>query len=42
MSVSLWKWTPECDNITCCGDCDLCSHEQEDSDGTGQQVETKV
>ena len=24
MSVSKWKWTPECDRGICVGDCDLC------------------
>ena len=24
MSVSKWKWTPECDKGICVGDCDLC------------------
>ena len=24
MSVSKWRWTPECDKGICVGDCDLC------------------
>ena len=24
MSVSLWRWTEDCDNQYCPGDCDLC------------------
>ena len=24
MSVSRWRWTPECDKGICIGDCDLC------------------
>ena len=24
MSVSKWRWTPECDRGICVGDCDLC------------------
>ena len=30
MSVSLWKWTEECDKRACCGDCDNCSYEDAD------------
>ena len=29
MSVSLWRWTEECDSRICVGDCDLCSFEEE-------------
>ena len=27
MSCSLWRWTEECDNGFCAGDCDLCEKE---------------
>ena len=30
MSVSLWRWTEECDKRACCGDCDNCGYEEED------------
>lgn len=26
MSVSLWRWTEECDKQVCVGDCDLCRY----------------
>lgn len=29
MSVSLWRWTEECDTHICVGDCDLCSYAEE-------------
>ena len=29
MSVSLWRWTEECDKQVCVGDCDLCSYAEE-------------
>lgn len=33
MSVSLYRWTPECDMSVCPGDCDLCIVElMEDDD----------
>lgn len=32
MSVSLWRWTEECDGRFCVGDCDLCTCEEEDED----------
>ena len=30
MSVSLWRWSPECDDELCVGDCDNCGFEGED------------
>lgn len=30
MSVSLWRWSPECDDELCVGDCDLCGFEPDD------------
>ena len=32
MSCSLWRWTEECDNRPCCGDCDLCEENTEDEE----------
>jgi len=29
MSVSLWRYTLECDNHSCCGDCDECDYEDD-------------
>ena len=26
MSVSLWRWTEECEGKPCCGDCDECGY----------------
>ena len=31
MSASKWKWTPQCDEDYCVGDCDNC--EKGDDDG---------
>ena len=30
MSVSMWRWTEECDMSECCGECDLCTKENEE------------
>lgn len=38
MSVSLWRWTKDCDSHPCCGDCDNCSKE-DDYKLTKEQVE---
>ena len=32
VSVSLWRWSPECDEELCVGDCDLCGFEPEESE----------
>lgn len=32
MSVSLWRYTEECDGGYCVGDCDLCEKNNEDKD----------
>lgn len=32
MSVSLWRWSEECDGRACPGDCDGCTENAEDSD----------
>lgn len=32
MSCSLWRWTPECDNDLCVGDCDLCNKDAEEEE----------
>lgn len=32
MSVSLWKWTEECEGLPCCGNCDICTYEHEEGD----------
>lgn len=32
MSVSLWRWTEECDTHLCIGDCDYCDYNNEDED----------
>lgn len=29
MSVSVWRWTEECDGRICVGDCDVCSYAEE-------------
>lgn len=29
MSVSLWRWTEQCDYVPCPGDCDECMYEDE-------------
>ena len=30
MSMIRWRWTPSCDRIPCCGDCDECEVENWD------------
>lgn len=32
MSVSLWRWTENCEGRFCCGDCDECPYNEEDED----------
>ena len=32
MSVSLYRWTEECDRRECPGDCDMCHENEEDED----------
>ena len=32
MSVSLWRWSENCDNQYCPGDCDLCNKEETDEE----------
>ena len=32
MSVSLWRWSEKCDGKPCCGDCDLCGEEEDESE----------
>ena len=27
MSVSLWRWSEDCEGVPCVGDCDLCNRE---------------
>lgn len=39
MSVSLWRWSERCEGIYCCGECDLCSVEDED-DQEGSSSDT--
>lgn len=38
MSVSLYRWTEECDKRECPGDCDLCHENEEDED----DIQTRV
>lgn len=32
MSVSLWRWSEECDGRICVGDCDLCGYEESEEE----------
>lgn len=36
MSVSKWKWTPQCDDDYCVGDCDNCEKGEEDEKREGK------
>ena len=41
MSVSLYRWTEECDGVPCPGDCDNCSRnmeEEEEEEDDGNDV----
>lgn len=29
MSVSLWRWSEDCEGVPCVGDCDLCDRNRE-------------
>jgi len=40
MSVSKWKWTPECDKGICVGDCDLCDKAEEEEPRFGEWIPT--
>lgn len=33
MSVSLWRWSEDCDSRICVGDCDLCLYDEREYDG---------
>jgi len=41
MSVSKWKWTPECDRGICVGDCDLCDKAEEIEPKFGEWIPIK-
>lgn len=32
MSISKWRWTPDCDGYPYCGDCDECDKEDDMTD----------
>jgi len=40
VSVSKWKWTPECDRGICVGDCDLCDKAEEEEPKFGEWIPT--
>lgn len=32
MSVSLWRWSKECEGRPCCGDCDECGEDDDEKE----------
>ena len=40
MSVSKWRYTEECDGEYCCGDCDFCDKEPEESEEETEWADT--
>lgn len=32
MSVSLWRYSETCEGKPCCGDCDMCGEEEDETD----------
>ena len=42
MSVSLYNWTEACDCRPCCGDCDLCSYEEDEDDEPLHELQTET
>ena len=39
MSVSLWRWTENCEGQPCPGDCDLCSYEEDEDEDDNAGIE---
>ncbi len=42
MSVSKWRYTEQCDEDYCCGDCDNCPKDGQDAEDLTEDVKRNV